>query len=399
MKNKSPERELVICFSTASMKAEIWTNKQHLMSRLSKRPGYDVIYIDQGMSSREFKKAVRQQDWGYFLKPFRKFNDHLWVLSPFFLPLIKGGNIKKLSWKLLYRIISGRIDFNEYDRVIVWAYQPQSWYFIREMDWKGKNHLIIYDCVDDFKSQPFYSYHPDRKKELLLIEEELVKKADIVTTTSKKLYDDKKVFNKSSYYIHNVGDFDHFNKTGVPSEEFQFLESISAKKIVYAGVIDDYKIDLELIDTITDRLNYYFVFLGPVRVKEKKELLKKLQGKNNVHFHGHVDYKILPSVLHQCDTIWLPYNKNDHTQYVFPLKLFEAFATGKQVVARSLNSYEKYSDYMQVFNNADEAVSNLALEINKARALKRISLAKENDWDSRLDKILNLLKLKNNNEK
>lgn len=392
MSSSPTNKTLVICFSTASLKAEIWTNKQHLMSRLSKKNGYKVIYVDQGMSTREFKKAVRDKDWEYFLKPIWKFNDNLKCLSFYFLPLIKGGWLKKLAWKILYYLIKKTEDITKYDRVIFWVYEPQSWYLIKQINSQKRKWTVLYDCVDDFKSQPLYSNNKKRKEELIEIEKALVQYADIVTTTSKQLFNDKKTLNNSTHYVHNVGDYEHFKESdGLLPKELDYLISISEKKIVYAGVIDDYKIDLELIDHVSDQKQFHFLFLGPVRVNKKKELFRKIKEKKNVEFFGLVEYKILPSILHECDVIWLPYQKNEHTKYVFPLKLFEAFATGKQVAGRDLNSYSSFHTYMQIFRDSEEAILELNKENDTKTALERKNFAKENSWDSRLNKILKIL--------
>lgn len=401
MKEKSIQDSLVVCFSTASLKADIWTNKQHLMSRLSKKDGYDVIYIDQGMSTREIKKALIQKDWNYFLKPIWNYNRHLKSYSFYFLPLIKGGVLKKVSWRCLYNFIIKKIKTSDYKEIIFWVYQPEAFNFLEHLLRKQAKFkfLIIYDCVDDFKTQPFYLNHKKRQGELIRLENKLVTNADIVITTSEELYRDKVKLNIDTYYIHNVGDYHHFSRpNGVIPSELQYLVNLREKKILYAGVIDDYKIDLNLIDRVTDVIDAHFLFIGPIRVNEEIFLLEKLKKKNNVKFYGYITYNNLPAILHLADIIWLPYQSNDHTNYVFPLKLFEAFATGKQVIARDLNSYKKYKEYMQVFTNSEDAIVELQASISKELAIERKELAKKNSWESRLNKILEIIK-KHNSQK
>lgn len=394
MSENKANKTTVICLSTEGLTADIWTNKQHLMSRLSKREEYEVIYVDQGMSTREIKKAIKNKNWKYFLFPVQKYNENLKNYSLYYLPLIKGGFLKKISWRLLFRILNKKIESSNFEEIIIWVYQPQAYYFIEELKKKEVNYKykVIYDCVDDFKTQPFYKNNKVREEELVKIENALVSNSDIVTTTSEQLFKDKSKLNSNTHYIHNVGDFEHFHqpKKELPSK-FKSLKEIEKDIVTYAGVIDDYKIDLELIDYVTERVNSHFLFIGPVRVKNKIQLLDKLKQKENVQFSGYVDYEELPAVLHVSNILWLPYQSNKHTKYVFPLKLFEAFATGKKVVARNLESYQVYKGCMQTFDNTDQAISELKKPFSESLSQKRIELAKNNSWESRLNKILEKL--------
>ncbi|MEQ9310830.1 MAG: hypothetical protein RLN90_15335 [Balneolaceae bacterium] len=383
--------KLVICFSTASLNAEIWTNKQHLMTRLSKIDGYEVIYIDQGMSKAEIAREFKRINLGYFLNPVRKISKNLTSISPYFLPLLRGGKLKEISWNLLWDLFLKKYINDNFDEIIIWTYQPQSWYLIKKLRNFAIPFKFIYDCVDDFKSQPAYKNNKARKDELIKIEGELVKQVNLVVTTSEKLYEDKIKLNKNTHYVHNVGDFDHFNSPeNLDSESAHFLNQIDKEKIVYAGVIDDYKIDLELIvKTAVYFADKVFILIGPVRVPENHEHLVKLRSLKNVYFLGLVKYQILPTVLHKCDTIWLPYNNNEHTRYVFPLKLFEAFATGKKIIAKSLQSYKAYHHLMITFDSFEDL--KIKFENKNYLSQERIEVAAKNSWESRLSKIIKLL--------
>jgi len=176
---------LVICFSNDSLIADIWTNKQHLMTRLSKMDNYFVIYVDQGMSSRDIKNVFSKGKISYFFNPIKFYNDSLINISPYFLPLIKGGCIKRYSWIMLRVILNRIINNISYDRLIYWIYQPQSYYYFS--DSKYIDGYKLYDCVDDFKSQPFYSSNQKRKNELINIETKLIGNMDLITTTSHDL--------------------------------------------------------------------------------------------------------------------------------------------------------------------------------------------------------------------
>ncbi|MDW3208240.1 MAG: glycosyltransferase [Reichenbachiella sp.] len=384
--------QIVICLSNESYDAKIWTNKQHLMSRLSKHPNYDIMYIDQGMSSRYIRQAITEKNWKYFLRPLKKMGEGLTIFSPYFLPLIKGGRVKRWSWLLLFWFIKFYIKKIEYTKIIFWTYQPQAWYLIKHVK-KVPGTTILYDCVDEFATQPFYKNNENRTKELLQIEALLTKKSDIVTTTSKALCHDKIEINPNTHYIHNVGDFNHFKQPNgeLSSEEHLWLAD-DRVKVLYAGVIDDYKTDLDLIYSIAKELkdSHLFVFIGPIRISDEK-IFKKIDGQNNTLFIGTKPYLEIPNFLHNADLLWLPYSISTHTNRVFPLKLFEYLSTGKFILSRNLTSIEEYGKYISTFETIEQAVLHLKqwpMSDSIIKKEQRIQLASKNTWESRLENIL-----------
>ncbi|MEP3387663.1 MAG: glycosyltransferase [Reichenbachiella sp.] len=383
--------QIVICLSNESYQAKIWTNKQHLMSRLSKQPNYDILYIDQGMSSRYIGQAITEKNWGYFLHPLKKINAGLTTFSPYFLPLIKGGSIKRLSWRLLFWFIKFYLKKKNYTKIIFWIYQPQAWYLIKHVK-KTPETTILYDCVDEFATQPFYRDHESRTKELLQIEALLTKKSDIVTTTSKALYHDKIKINSNTHCIHNVGDFDHFKEPNRTLSSEHLWTKDHRIKVLYAGVIDDYKTDLDLIYSIARELkeSHLFIFIGPIRISDKK-VFKKIDAQTNTLFIGPKPYPEIPNFLHNADLLWLPYTISTHTNRVFPLKLFEYLSTGKFVLSRNLNSIDEYAKYISTFETFEQAVLLLRqwpMSESKIKKERRLLLASKNTWESRLKNIL-----------
>lgn len=388
------EKKLVICFSTSSYNSPIWTNKQHLMNLLSKNGNYKVLYIDQGMSSRYLRKAIRERDWK-FLLPLRNENENLLILSPFFLPLIKGGIGKKVAWFLMFTCLEFWVKAQNFKQTIYWIYQPQAWYYVRFLK-KSTGITIYYDCVDQFGTQPFYKTSSSRLNELIKIESLLVNKADVVTTTSNLLCEDHKKVNPNTYCIHNVADFEHFSEPSwAIMQKDRDLFTTDLIKVVYAGVIDDYKTDLNLITQMAHELygTHVFIFVGPVRISENstKELLLNIE---NVVFIGERPFSVIPDFLHLADILWLPYVKSSHTDRVFPLKLFEYMSTMKPVVATLLHSFSQYSDSLCVFSSGNDCkrlLENIS-EFSTSEVRERAFLqAKVNTWESRLGNILDLL--------
>jgi len=380
---------LVLCLATEALEADIWTNKQHLMTRLSQRAGYFVIYVDQGMSTREIRKALRSRNWRYFIHPVRMAGENLLNVSPWFLPLIKGGALKRIGWRLLGWYLRRRVSKIQRVKTVLWIYQPQAFYLLAHLELPEM--VRLYDCVDDFKTQPFYNRHPKRRLELENIETALLRELDAVIATSPDLYEKKRKQHSNVHLIHNVGDFEHFNH---PPEidSHRYLDPLVHPAVMYAGVVDDYKLDLDLIDQLAVGLpDFHFYYIGPVRVKQKQALFSRLRQHTNVHFPGYVPYQDLPALLHQAEILLFPYALNEHTRHVFPIKLFEGLATGRYIVAKQLPSYREYYSYFATFNTPDEAKAQIAAYGKDTGRDERIRVARQNNWDARLQKILNVI--------
>jgi len=385
--------KLVFCFSNESYDAKIWTNKQHLMSRLSKLEGYKIVYIDQGMSTRYLKQAISELDFKYFFMPLRRENKNLWVFSPFFLPLIKGGTLKKISWRLLNLLLNTFSAFVKHDAKLYWVYQPQAWYLINRIT-NNPNKVLLYDCVDEFATHPFYKNDQAKAEELIEIEPKLVSKCDLVVTTSKALHKDKLKDNLNSHCVHNVGDFNHFKQANhqLTVKDNPWIDD-QRIKLIYAGVIDDYKTDLELIIKTATSLSesHLFIFIGPIRItSDTRE--KELKSYNNILLLGPKPYLEVPDYLHAADILWLPYKYSSHTNRVFPLKLFEYMSTGKSIIARSLNSFEDYANLFDTYDDETDLVQLIReyQDTNERKHL-RIEVASKNTWENRLEKILGLV--------
>ncbi|GAF02035.1 glycosyltransferase [Saccharicrinis fermentans] len=388
MKNKiNSSKKIVVCISNDSYDADIWTNKQHLMSRLSKLEDFFVVYVDQGLSTSYIKKLIKKKCLLSIFKIIQKRNNNLVTVS-LLLPLIKGGFLKKISWFLIAKTFNYIFRKKE---VIYWIYQPQAYYLTRYLN-RGK---ILYDCVDEFVTQPFYKNYPKRQKELELIEPKLVNSVDFVTTTSYSIYEDKKVINPTCKYIHNVGDFNHFSKPNpriVINEDWVFD---SRCKVLFTGVVDNYKTDLDMILKVASdtRDSHLYVFVGPNRIGND-DLEKKIDKAENMVMLGYRDYQQVPVYLAYADILWLPYLRSSHTERVFPLKIFEYLASGKPVIAKNLLSIKEYKAYLntfEIFSELKELLSNVLSYEDAEKREQRIKVASQNTWESRLNKILDFI--------
>ena len=104
---------------------------------------------------------------------------------------------------------------------------------------------------------------------------------------------------------------------------------------------------------------------------------------------GKIAYSELPSYLYHMNALMIPYCLNEHTKHVFPIKFFEALATGKRLFVTQLPALEAYYDVVDVFDETNiEDVFGQVDFVDKDRLQKQDDLAKKFSWEYRVEQLL-----------
>jgi teichuronic acid biosynthesis glycosyltransferase TuaH len=247
--------------------------------------------------------------------------------------------------------------------------------------------LTVYHCVDPL-IEPYQIRHG------LINEEILVKGVDMVISTSRELTNKKGLLNKRSFFSPNAANISHSQKALDPQLKVaDILSGIKRPIIGYFGNIErriDYDLVKKLISKNPDKS---FVFIGPVDRYYASEDDYKFP---NVHFKGPVPYEMMPAVLKGFDVAIIPFKKDEVSNNIFPLKLFEYLGSGKPVVSTDFNPDLKEFTGDTVFycKNSEEfsGALNAALKDTEAQKLKRLEVAADNTWEHRAMEIKDLLK-------
>jgi glycosyltransferase involved in cell wall biosynthesis len=373
----------IVCVSPAPWDYPIWTNRQHIIKRLSSHN--KIVYV--------FHPALFRSSIKRIFKPgrialLRHINSNLFCFTPPVLPFSgcspKIGSLNiKISSFFLKKALK-KIGFYDY---ILWFYDPEA---VEYLDYLNP-YFTCYDCVDEFAAMPSYQ-HPKKKKNLLEKERRLIKRSTIVFTTSMSLFSSKKSLNPNTCLVENVGDFDHFNsfanvKSTAPSD----FPKGDSPVVGFSGAVDPYKVDFELISYLAQqRPHWRIVLIGGITDSKKNDF--QFPKKKNIYYLGHKEYAELPRYLSQFDVCIIPYGINDYTQGVFPIKLFEYLATGKPVVTSSLPSLSNYSSIIRISESKQQFLSNIEDVLSNdsdTEKQARIGYAKENSWESRAERLMN----------
>jgi glycosyltransferase involved in cell wall biosynthesis len=386
----------VFCLSSQNWFNELWTNKQHLMDRLAKQD-FDVLYINKGCTPILNYLVTNYVKSQVFLgSGIIRVNPHLFIAESPELPLFglfpTSLNYERFAFKL-QRIRHLFFKAHAEGKLpIVWAYHPGYGHYL---EFLPKPYFLIYDCVDDYASFPSAAGNTKREEWIREGELKLLKAAHLVTTTAPALQESKSLVSPHCHYVHNVGDFDHFNLASQHREIPDRLFGITGPKIGFFGAISSYKLDFDLVASVAKaHPEWAICLIGPVGGHDGAQSLAHLKRCPNVHFIGHVNYDELPQFLSAMDVLMIPYLRSTHTEHVFPIKFFECLATGKPVVVTPLPAYEAFSHVVYKADTADSfstaIYDALSRDTDDAKAA-RLELAKKHDWDSRLSHIKRLI--------
>ncbi len=245
---------------------------------------------------------------------------------------------------------------------------------------------LIYDYVDSLKLFSDYS------KSMLKDHIWLVKNAELPIATAKVLFDEIKQLNDNALYCPNGCDYSHFhskvNNFKIPEDIKQFVEK--DKTIVgYFGALAEW-IDYDLIVYLAEReKDMQFILIG---IDYDKSISRyTLEDHNNISYLGCKSYNDLPDYL-QCFTIaFIPFRKNEITDAVSPIKMYEYLAGNKVVVTTFIEELSENKLILKS-HNYKEFHSNIkkAIELsNNSDYTRNIDLfAKNNTWNKRYEFII-----------
>lgn len=391
-KNHTPAASLeganIVCIASANWDAELWTNSQHLMSRLARKNR--VLFVESlGLRRPKarwrdlYRIGDRVRNWS---RGIRRVSDNLHVYSPLVIPLYNRPWVRRLNYWIL-RTSLGRIARTRGFRdPILWTFLPTSSDLVGHL---GES-LSIYHCVDEYGANPGVP-----AREIQEMERSLLGKSDLVFTTSKSLYEGKRRYNENTFYLPNVADADHFMKAADPATPVPAaIRDLPRPVIGFVGALSDYKVDFRLLMHVArTRPGWTLAMVGPVWPGTRRDEVEELEALPNVRFFGARPYADLPGYLKGFDVCIIPFAVNETTVNVFPMKFHEYLATGKPVVVTDLPSVAEFREHCRTPSTPDEFVRAIdeSLEEGGAGAEGRIAVARRNTWEIRLEQVARII--------
>lgn len=384
-----------ICLSNQLWDYPNWTNKRHVMYRLSKL-GHNILFVDPSINfGRLLWRQVLKGFWNFerLISSIKK-DGEVTIFTP-----IKVIPWKRFfTWKFVYQINLLINKFPRSQKTILWVYNVELENLNYYLD-NLKYDYLIYDCVDYYAGFPKYDTK-EKKEKLLEIERNLATKANLVFGTAPGLVERLSKLNSKTFYTPNVGDFEMFHniKNKYQNEIPQELKNLPKPIIGYIGALDSYKFDFELLKKSAQAYpDYSFVIIGDIALKDREGSIQELGLQNipNVYFLGSKPFVQTPKYSAFFDVELIPYVYNDYTiGGCFPVKFFNTLSAGTPCVVTDLPVFSIYKNVSYVSKSHQDFVLNIkrALEENnKSKEEERILVARENTWDLKVSTMLEIV--------
>jgi len=372
----------IVCVGFADWDTELQTNQHHLMKRLARTNR--VLFVESlglrrpQLAGRDLKRIAERLRKG--LRGPRQ-SDGLHVLSPLVLPLHSYALARALNRRLLPLLVRRAARKLGMRRPILWAYVPQAEALLNALD----PELVIYHCVDDIAAQPGIDAVTFRAAE-----RRFAGRADLVLASAPALAERMRTLSHNVLYAPNVADTALFAGALQDGPVDPALAELARPRIVFTGAVVSTKLDMELLVALAHmRPAWSFVLVGPVGPGDPRADVSAIEAEPNVHLLGRRPYEQLPSVLRGADAGLIPYARNELTNSIFPMKVYEYLAAGLAVVATPLPALAQIAEVATAADPADIAKlleEALAADTPERRAvLSRAASA--HSWEHRLEEI------------
>ena len=380
------EGRSIVCLGFGEWDAELWTNQQHLMSRLATRNR--VLFLESlglrqpRLAGRDLRRMARRARKA--LEGPRAI-DGLHVLSPLVIPLHGRRGIAGLNARLLRAQVGRAARSLDMERPLLWSYVPQAEWLVDTLE----PSLIVYHCVDDIAAQKGV-----RSDAFRVAEARFAARADLVLASAPALAERMRALNPNVFYAPNVADTQRFATALEDGPTDPALAELPHPRIVFTGAVVATKLDIDLLEGVAKaRPDWSVALVGPIGAGDPTTDISCLRKLPNVHLLGSRPYGALPDVLRGADVALVPYAINDLTRSVFPMKVFEYLAAGLPVVTTPLPAL---ADTPGVVVAPDAAATVAAVEgaLSDDGHAARQARSQEvlgNSWEARLDEIASYL--------
>ncbi|HEV3321037.1 MAG TPA: glycosyltransferase [Solirubrobacteraceae bacterium] len=375
----------IVCVGFADWETDLWTNQQHLMSRLAR--ANRVLFVESlglrrpQLAGRDLTRIARRLRRGLAAP---RATDGLHVLAPLVLPFHRHAAVRALNRRLLRAQVRRAARALGMRRPILWAYVPQAEALIEALD----PELVVYHCVDDIAAQAGVD-----AVSFDAAERRFASRADLVLASAPALAARMRELSENVLYAPNVADTDLFagalernpSDAGDPA-----VAALPRPCIVFTGAVVAKKLDVSLLATLSRaRPAWSFALVGPVGAGDPGTDVSALRGEPNIHLLGTRAYEQLPGVLRAADAGLIPYARNALTESVFPMKVYEYLAAGLPVVATPLPALAGVAevatapDAEGIARLLEEAIAGDSPE----RRAERSRAAAAHSWERRLEEI------------
>lgn len=233
---------------------------------------------------------------------------------------------------------------------------------------------IVYDCIDAHAE-----FSTNRPRVLAEAEETLVRAADLVASTSEPLRRSLERFGAPSRLLPNACDFTLFES--VPPTRRSGGDALT---VGYTGAVDEW-FDMELLERVAALApEWRFEIVGGFEGRAARPV-----SRGNLTFHGERPHAEMPAFRERFDVEIIPFRLSPLTHATDPVKLYEAAAAGRPLVATPMESLRAFArrGIVRLAATAEDFVREIRAATGdaerEAAAIRQRAFARENTWDIR----------------
>jgi glycosyltransferase involved in cell wall biosynthesis len=221
------------------------------------------------------------------------------------------------------------------------------------------------------------------------LERRLLAGADAVVYTSHALMEAEQggVAGRVVFLDHGV-DLEAFGGDEPRSEPLD-LSTIPRPRIGFFGGIDDYVVDLDLLERVARGLpDAQLVIVGDATCS-----MERFEPLPNVHWLGFRPYEEIPAYGAAFDVALMPWLRNDWIRYSNPIKLKEYLALGLPVVSTDFPEVHHYADVIAIARDEDSFVELVRAALDGRGVGTEASRRARVDgatWDRRAEELIGL---------
>jgi glycosyltransferase involved in cell wall biosynthesis len=293
--------------------------------------------------------------------------------------------VRRFNQAMLRWTLSRFARSHRFSEPLIWTYHP----FMLDGISTLVRGPLVYHCVDDLVAIPGVDVAAFERAE-----HDLLESSEAVFTTAAALKARCSQHNGNTHFFANVVDAAHFGRATLSGAIPADLAAIPEPRIVYHGVLSDFKVDFQLIlDAANARPDWHFIFIGEEREGQRSAFVPRLSQLPNVHFLGYRSYEQLPDYLRGMNVGLLPTLLNEYTRSMFPMKFYEYLAAGLPVVSTPLDFARVPLSGLQVGGDLDAFLRAIAAQLERGRlsAAEAQAAVGDNTWERRLEKMLAII--------
>ncbi|MBA2719087.1 MAG: glycosyltransferase [Chloroflexi bacterium] len=156
----------------------------------------------------------------------------------------------------------------------------------------------------------------------------------------------------------------------------------------YAGSLA-VRIDVALVVEVARAMpDVSFVFIGQVLQSSAIEPMRHVP---NIHLLGDKHYAFLPAYLAHFDVAWIPHVVGAGESGGDPIKMYEYWAAGREVVASRIDGLDRWADRLHLLDDGAHAVALIRGLLTDTVQAKRATVPPDRTWDAIAGRLLSLL--------